>query len=118
LANLFVHFEPVGHSLRHNAKTDAGEDVHAKYRDALSRGVSGHENDQDGLPSYIIAGTPEETHWRKAHPSGQVSNSREYALSPEGGPNDTVFLFFLFLEIKKQVVHHRFHSCARGSSGW
>ena len=75
-ANIFIHFEPVGHSLRHNAKTDAGEDVHEKYRDALKRGVGGHEIDEgldDGLPPYIIPGTPEENHWRRAHPSGNVS---------------------------------------------
>jgi hypothetical protein len=46
--------------------------VHEKYRDALSRGVGGHEVDQTGLPPYVIPGTPEEDHWRQAHPSGQV----------------------------------------------
>jgi len=76
MANLFVHFEPVGHSLRHNAATDAGEDVHEKYRDALKRGVSGHETDQDGLPPYVVPGTPEEKHWRRTHPTGKKSKNR------------------------------------------
>jgi hypothetical protein len=52
-ANIFIHFEPVGHTLRHhNHETDAGGDVDAKYRDALSRGAGGHENadDNNGLP--------------------------------------------------------------------
>jgi hypothetical protein len=76
MANLFVHFEPTGHSLRHNAKIAAEEarklDVHDKYQDALERGVGGHENDQSGLPAYILAGTPEETNWRRNHPDGVV----------------------------------------------
>mmetsp|Transcript_110502 Transcript_110502/g.165388 ORF Transcript_110502/g.165388 Transcript_110502/m.165388 type:complete len:484 (-) Transcript_110502:266-1717(-) len=75
-ANLFVHFEPVGHSLRHNAETDAGGDVHKKYRDALKRGAGGHEVDESGLPPYIIPGTPEEDHWRRAHPSGNKSKRK------------------------------------------
>jgi prolyl 4-hydroxylase len=69
-ANIFIHFEPVGHSLRHNTKTDAGGDVHKKYKDALNRGVGGHEVEQTGLPPYIVPGTPEEAHWRQAHPGG------------------------------------------------
>jgi len=45
-------------------------DVNAKYKDALKRSVSGHESDHNGLPPYIIPGTPEESHWREQHPGG------------------------------------------------
>ena len=69
MANIFVHFEPVGHSLRHNANIEHG-DVHKKYRDALDRGQGGHENDNNGLPPYLIPGTPEEPNWRRSHPNG------------------------------------------------
>ena len=77
-ANIFIHFEPVGHSLRHNAKTNGGGDVDEKYRDALKRGVVGHENDHhdSDLPTYITPGTPEEDHWRKMHPTGDRSKRR------------------------------------------
>merc|ERR1712183_577891 len=76
-ANLFVHFEPNGHTRRHhNHETDAGEDVAKKYRDALSRGSGGHETDQDGLPDYIVKGTPEEDHWRQTHPNGRKSKKK------------------------------------------
>ena len=77
-ANIFVHFEPTGHTLRHhNHETDAGEDVDQKYKDAIARSSGGHETgDNDGLPSYIIPGTPEEDHWRATHPNGQKSKSR------------------------------------------
>lgn len=75
MANLFVHFEPVGHSLRHNAEEARGlEAAHDKYRDSLSRGHGGHENAMsDGLPPYVLPGTPEEKHWRLQHPDGHKS---------------------------------------------
>jgi prolyl 4-hydroxylase len=75
MANIFIHFEPTGHSLRHNMKLeDLGHgDVHEKYKDALARKVGGHENDNSGLPPYIVPGTPEEQSWRDRHPEGQKS---------------------------------------------
>ena len=81
-ANIFVHFEPVGHSLRHNQKLAQDErHVNEKYREAVARGVGGHEVDQGNsdLPPYIIPGTPEETNWRRNHPSGQRSKQRSFA---------------------------------------
>ncbi|KAL7541309.1 hypothetical protein ACHAWF_006902 [Thalassiosira exigua] len=64
-ANIFVHFEPTGHSLRHEAKEAAlqaaagGKDDHA---------TGGHEVEMsDGLPSYIVRGSVEEERWFKAH---------------------------------------------------
>ena len=53
MANIFVHFEPTGHSLRHNIKLDeeAGGDMAAKYRKTAERGVGGHESDNSDLPS-------------------------------------------------------------------
>jgi len=69
-----LQFEPVGHSLRHNAEQARGlQEAHEKYRDSLARGFGGHENEVDGLPPYIIPGTPEETNWRQAHPDGARS---------------------------------------------
>ena len=76
-ANIFIHFEPTGHSLRHHAKMDAlhGKDHDAKYKEAVARGAGGHEVDQAGdLPSYIIPGSQEEKNWRRFHPNGQVSS--------------------------------------------
>lgn len=116
-ANLFVHFEPVGHTLRHhNHETDAGEDVNQKYRDALERGLGGHENEQDGLPSYILAGTPEEDHWRRSHPNNKRSRKKSFTtgstvahLAAQGGDVDA-----LKHEIKKKkdLVN------AKDKNGW
>lgn len=70
MANIFIHFEPTGHSLRHNLKLEGKIDVEKQYREALERGQGGHEHDIDGLPSYILEGSPEEERWRQQHPRG------------------------------------------------
>jgi prolyl 4-hydroxylase len=119
MANIFVHFEPTGHSLRHNAKIeDLGlGDVHEKYRDALSRGVSGHENDNTGLPPYLIPGTPEEPHWRLTHPAGstpQKPKSFTTGSTPAHAAAQAGDVTTLVDEIKKQknIVH------AKDANGW
>lgn len=79
MANIFIHFEPTGHSLRHNAKLeDLGHgDVNKKYKDAQARGIGGHESDNAGLPPYLIAGSPEESKWRLSHPQGSKPEKPE-----------------------------------------
>eukprot|EP00591_Stephanopyxis_turris_P013528 CAMPEP_0195511534 /NCGR_PEP_ID=MMETSP0794_2-20130614/3819_1 /TAXON_ID=515487 /ORGANISM="Stephanopyxis turris, Strain CCMP 815" /LENGTH=456 /DNA_ID=CAMNT_0040639151 /DNA_START=95 /DNA_END=1462 /DNA_ORIENTATION=- len=68
-ANIFIHFEPVGHSLRHNAKeAAAARDIHAQYKEAVNKGVGGHEGAHDGLPPYISEGTEEAKRWKQSHP--------------------------------------------------
>lgn len=84
MANIFIHFEPTGHSLRHDAKMAALEneatDVHTKYKEATARGVGGHEIDQvSGVPSYIIPGSAEEANWLLKHPNKKRSVQRSFA---------------------------------------
>ena len=81
MANLFVHFEPTGHSLRHNMKEEelGHGDVNKKYKDALARGQGGHETDNSGIPSYIVPGSPEDSHWRQQHPGGQRSQRKSFS---------------------------------------
>lgn len=64
-ANIFIHFEPVGHSLRHNEKIE-NINIKDQYKDALSRGHGGHENNH-GLPTYILDGSTEAKRWRATH---------------------------------------------------
>lgn len=71
-ANIFIHFEPVGHSLRHNAKKAAEQaekgDHHERYKEDAAASRGGHEAAaSDGLPSYIIHGSVEEERWRRSH---------------------------------------------------
>jgi prolyl 4-hydroxylase len=113
MANIFIHFEPVGHSLRHNAKESGGGDMNKKYKDALQRGSGGHETD---LPPYVIPGSKEEAHWRQQHPGGiksgrksSVTGSTFAHKAAQGGD-----LVALQREVarKKDVVH------AKDSNGW
>ena len=79
MANIFVHFEPTGHSLRHNIKLEeeaAGGDVAAKYRKAAEQRIGGHESDNSGLPPYIKEGSPEADHWRLLHPNGNKAHQQ------------------------------------------
>jgi len=116
-ANIFVHFEPVGHTLRHhNHETDAGEDVDQKYRESLMKGSGGHENEQDGLPSYILEGTPEADHWRVTHPSGRKSRKKSFTTgstvahkAAQGGDIDA---------LKKEVEKKKDLITAKDKNGW
>ncbi len=74
-ANVFIHFEPVGHSLRHNAK-EAAERAALGAQDNHAEG--GHENEMsDGLPPYIVRGSVEEKRWRQSHPNNNRSQKRK-----------------------------------------
>merc|ERR1719201_1303311 len=71
-ANIFIHFEPVGHSKRHGY-IDGSEEVESRnklltrYRKAVKERKSGHENDQEGLPVYIVKGSIESQRWAEKH---------------------------------------------------
>jgi len=76
-ANIFIHFEPVGHTLRHHPEHDgASVDVHKKYAEDVKAGRGGHENHQDGLPAYIKSGTEESESWYRRHPNHKRSANR------------------------------------------
>jgi len=80
VANIFVHFEPTGHTLRHHgpeADADAEKhrdgDEHERYRKAADKKIGGHENDahENGLPVYIKSDSVESDRWFKSHPNGR-----------------------------------------------
>jgi prolyl 4-hydroxylase len=119
-ANIFVHFEPVGHTLRHhNHETDAGEDVDEKYKIALEKGNGGHENEQNGgLPSYVKEGSPEADHWRQTHPDGRKSSGRKKSfatgstvahLAAQGGDIEA---------LKQEVKKKKEAVTAKDKNGW
>jgi len=85
-ANVFIHFEPTGHSIRHNAKISGGSGPD-QYKEAVSKRQGGHENDMDGLPSYILEGTEEANKWRRTHPSGQASKRTQNIPVTTGSTN-------------------------------
>ncbi|CAB9501183.1 Protein phosphatase 1 regulatory subunit 12A [Seminavis robusta] len=88
VANLFIHFEPTGHTLRHEEKVEAEQKARmakekkkgswiSQYKLASKMGFGGHENENNGLPPYIIPGTPEEANWRRSHPSGNQRQQQD-----------------------------------------
>ena len=72
-ANIFIHFEPIGHSLRHDAFHTAESNMNEKYRNAVAKRHGGHENEVEGLPPYIISGSEEGNLWKRKHPNDKRS---------------------------------------------
>lgn len=73
-ANIFIHFEPTGHSLRHDATHKSGGDVHAGYKKAVAKQQGGHENTMTGLPSYIVKGSEMGKSWERKHRNNERSS--------------------------------------------
>ena len=67
-ANIFIHFEPTGHSLRHEAKEAADRAAAGRRDDHVS---GGHEQEMDGLPSYIQRGSVEADRWYRRNPGAK-----------------------------------------------
>lgn len=66
-ANIFIHFEPVGHSLRHDHNV-GHFNLDKDYKTAVKNGQGGHEHHSNGLPDYIMDGTDEAKRWKRSHP--------------------------------------------------
>jgi len=84
-ANIFVHFEPTGHTLRHHgpeADADAEKhrdgDEHERYKKAANKKIGGHENDapEDGLPVYIKPHSVESKRWVQQHPGKKKAQAK------------------------------------------
>lgn len=91
-SNIFIHFEPVGHSLRHHDKEAAAllgdTTIDSQYREASKNDIGGHEGRQhdDGLPAYLLEHTPEEAYWKKTHP-GKWKPSKDEDVFATGSTN-------------------------------
>jgi prolyl 4-hydroxylase len=106
-ANIFIHFEPIGHSLRHNAKMGVSGDVHEKYAESVKNGHGGHENNhEEGLPPYILEGSEEYLIWKRGHQvKGQEWDGQTKAhTAARSGDLDTVLDI---LDKKKDMIHQR-----------
>ena len=117
MANVFIHFEPTGHTLRHH-NLEMNTDVNKQYREALERGVGGHESDNhDGLPMYIIPKSPEEEHWRMQNPDAAVkkkqksftTGSTSAHLAAQQGDTE---------ELKQFILKDKSLVNARDENGW
>lgn len=116
VANLFVHFEPIGHSLRHDPNHQSG-DPDALYRKATARGLAGHEAEQEGLPPYLIPGTPEVAYWKEHH-SEDIHSEKD--TSTTGSTSAHSYAQEGNLVGLKRVIKNRGDSVihAKDSNGW
>ncbi len=90
-ANVFIHFEPLGHSLRHNAGSST-VDVHAKYKEDSEQGRGGHEHEVSGLPPYIREHSEEAYRWIATHPKGSKVSFCFFFKKTQNEQNYTVIL--------------------------
>jgi len=105
-ANVFIHFEPVGHTLRHDEKMSegVGGDVNKKYEESVKRRQGGHENHQGDVPSYIVPGTVDETKWRQQHPLGNENFTGQTEAHSAAREGDVGYILEI-IDKKKDMVH-------------
>lgn len=72
VANLFVHFEPEGHSKRHDVKHGDKKDPNKQYTEDAANGIGGHEH-ATGLPPYLIPGSPEVPNYIAHNPNSEAA---------------------------------------------
>uniref|UniRef100_A0A7S2UHM2 Uncharacterized protein n=1 Tax=Attheya septentrionalis TaxID=420275 RepID=A0A7S2UHM2_9STRA len=70
-ANIFIHFEPTGHSKRHQAEQLGDLDMKKQYRKATENRAGSDLNSRSGkLPPYILENSPEVKNWMRSHSNG------------------------------------------------
>ncbi|KAL9187333.1 hypothetical protein ACHAXT_001436 [Thalassiosira profunda] len=127
-ANVFIHFEPVGHSNAHGFNHENEE----HYESML--GIKGGFNHNGGLPPYIVDGSLEAFEWRRSHPEeeweprwayeadedeGTGSNGAHYAAHV--GDAETLLHIIENPQHRKDMIHEHdnngwlpIHEAARG----
>lgn len=78
-ANVFIHFEPDGHSREHGFDHDNDE----HYESML--GIRGGFNHNGGLPPYIVDGSLEAFQWRREHPKEEWEPRWAYEADDDEG---------------------------------
>lgn len=114
-ANVFIHFEPIGHTLRHDANMADNLDVSKQYRESVLKGQGGHENETNNLPPYIVKGSRAAEKWltenddkdeRPPLPTKGVSAAH---VAVQGGDTKTLLAI---LTDNEKLVH------AKDENGW
>jgi prolyl 4-hydroxylase len=96
MANLYLHFEPTGHSWKHHEFNHDESATPLQYREAVQKGAGGHEaaehpsehsmsldHDTD-LPIYLIPNSPEVKHYRKLQQKKENQLDNHPAASSDG----------------------------------
>lgn len=129
VANLFVHFEPEGHSARHNAKLGDRKDPDKQYREDAANGIGGHEIDNhinkkeddfnEGLPIYMLPNSPEVANYIVRNPNSEAA--RLAKLKHENSGATEAHMFAASGELKKltSLIEQKTHLVsAADENGW
>ncbi|KAL9184078.1 hypothetical protein ACHAXT_002164 [Thalassiosira profunda] len=88
-ANVFIHFEPLGHTLRHEEQNGEGEESFEElYKQAWKRLQSRCDDEEsckrrqdlnvaDEVPLYIVPGSAEEQRWIQTHPKARLDTTKD-----------------------------------------
>lgn len=76
-ANVFIHFEPIGHSVDHGF--DPEDETHMESIQNIKSGF------RKGLPAYIVDGSLEAAVWRRENPDGIHEHKSKYEADEEEG---------------------------------
>mmetsp|Transcript_43931 Transcript_43931/g.51462 ORF Transcript_43931/g.51462 Transcript_43931/m.51462 type:complete len:212 (-) Transcript_43931:430-1065(-) len=68
-ANIFIHFEPTGHSNRHLATREGDNRPMEQFEEARKKRQEMKKENfkKDDLPVYIVRGSEEEERWKQSH---------------------------------------------------
>eukprot|EP00978_Attheya_sp_CCMP212_P000967 scaffold2027_cov52-Attheya_sp.AAC.2 len=122
-ANIFIHFEPTGHSLRHNAKMKNDNlNPDQRYKDAIARKTVGHEaanhdyDEDETMPSYIREGSTEAMKWKASH---RNHNPSEKNMSQTGSTELHILAKEGDVKTLAEVVQKKTHLLnAQDENGW
>ena len=116
-ANVFIHFEPVGHSLRHGADGPDG-DTTSQYRRAVESGtVGGHEHDTS-IPPYVVEGTEEAERYHRMHPGGWKQSGAGGGFDTGSTPAHRAAMTGDVDSLKELAVTNKEYFTAKDSNGW
>jgi prolyl 4-hydroxylase len=111
-ANLFIHMEPTGHSIRYHDHT--GIDSKPSESNNSKRLFGGHETNfvPGDLPPYILPESPEALHWQLGHgPPSENSLMVGYPVHDMAAAGRTQELI-QYLDGKEYLIH------AKDEYGW
>jgi prolyl 4-hydroxylase len=125
-ANIFIHFEPTGHSLRHNAKIKKDNlNPDQRYKEAIARKTGGHEaanhdydedDDEEPMPNYIQEGSVEAKKWKASH---RHHHRSEKNMSQTGSTELHILAKAGDVKTLAEVVQQKTHLLnAQDSNGW
>lgn len=115
-ANIFIHFEPIGHSLRHGADGPDG-DITSQYRRAVQSGTGGGHEHDTSIPPYVVEGTEEADRYHRMHPGGW-KQSGAGGFNTGSTPAHRAAMTGDVNSLKELAITNKEYLTAKDSNGW